>query len=237
MSKPHEWEHLAGLIEDFPPKRKLSTDKSLELLRDRTKSLVDFNVFEILGKKLYTIELKQRIEIIEMVILAIHSILFKRILSNPGKYRSCEDPGGGRISFGGSHRAETRNKYSGCNPNTLKECVNQAIGQLFIEREDKIESAVRFYQQFVLCHPFYDANGRIARLIIDSFLSYHGFIVLWSNMVVVGKAQFIKRLNRCHDRYNSRNQDVYERQLTHFVNHMKKFIIPKTDLGSLEIPQ
>jgi len=237
LPKSHDWEHLSDLIQDFPPRRPITIEKSFELLRDRTKALEDFSIFEKFGEAFFSLPIKNQVEATEEVILAIHSILFKRILSNNGKYRSGDEPGGGRVSFGGALRAETRNRYTGSNPDEIPSCVADAIKQLFTKRNDKIENAVRFYQLFVLCHPFYDANGRIARMIFASYLSYYGYIVLWTNMLVKGKAQFIKRINRCHDRYQSQDKAVYEAQIGHFVDHVKKYIISKSDLGNLSEPE
>lgn len=57
-------------------------------------------------------------------------------------------------------------------------------------------AAVRFYQKFVNVHPFYDANGRIGRLIATMYLADHNLVLSWSEFD--SKSKFIKKLNYTH---------------------------------------
>lgn len=241
MPNSVEWEYLAELIRDFPTKRKLdksrdrAVDKAFLLLRDRTKSVASFNMFEEMGPKFFEWEIDFRIEAVETIIRAYHKVLFKRILANNGEYRKSDDPNGGKVGFGGNLRFETRLKFVGCNPEKIENCVKRAISNLFSDNADKTYNALLFYQQFVFCHPFYDANGRIARFIVTSYLRHFGIIVLWSQMEA-SKSQFIKRLNRCHDRFKSTHTEAYTRQMGYFVSYVKDHLLATEDLGDLEVP-
>jgi len=45
---------------------------------------------------------------------------------------------------------------------------------------DPVRKAAIFYQKFVSTHPFYDGNGRLARLIANIYLFKFGLTINWS---------------------------------------------------------
>lgn len=73
-------------------------------------------------------------------------------------------------------------------------------------------------------HPFYDANGRIARFLITIYLSYHGYYVEWKKLDGSKKNEFIKKLNNCHIRENT---DLYEEYLEYLYKFWKPYVIKK----------
>lgn len=160
---------------------------------------------------------------LEFAIKWLHLFLYDAILSNAGNYRLSSDPQGGLINFGGQKRNEALPKYQGSSPSNIKSDVQKSLSYLVGETADPIESALRFYQAFVRCHPYYDGNGRIGRLIVTLFLRFHDLHVLWSEMEAGGNSKFIKKLNHCHDRQGQPNFDQY---LSYLVDYFRKYVRP-----------
>ncbi|MDZ7795540.1 MAG: Fic family protein [Candidatus Marinimicrobia bacterium] len=113
------------------------------------------------------------------MILVIHSILYNDILNNAGKFREKDDINNGKIYFGGVEQREFKAKYTGSPPQEIEKKIIEAIQHLVNGNESSINNAMRFYQKFVYCHPFYDANGRIARLIVSIYLYNKDLIIDW----------------------------------------------------------
>jgi Fic family protein len=151
--------------------------------------------------------------------LKIHHYLFREILSNAGLYRNYNDSNQGGIYFGPNQ------KFLGRSPSDIMEGVNDACSCLGRNDSDPVTCVVAFYQQFVLVHPFYDANGRIGRFITDVYLSYYGYHISWKRMHQNQK--WLSKLNACHQRVD---QDSYGEYLQYLVNHWQKFILHKEDI-------
>ncbi|MBU0713399.1 Fic family protein [bacterium] len=81
---------------------------------------------------------------------------------------------------------------------------------------------LRFYQHFAYIHPFYDANGRIARILMIIYLLINN-LTIKREPFDQSKGKFLKRLNRCHERFETDKSDQY---FKYFFQFMKKFITP-----------
>ena len=87
-----------------------------------------------------------------------------------------------------------------------------------------------FYQHFVKVHPFYDANGRIGRLIASIYLEYFEYKVLWKELETTKKNKFLGKLNECHKRQNPPLKEEY---LEYLYDFWKPFVI---SMQQLEMP-
>lgn len=67
-----------------------------------------------------------------------------------------------------------------------------------------------------MVHPFYDANGRIGRFMLETYLNFHNMIVQWQKLHANEK--WLKRLNECHKRFHSDNYELY---LNRLVKHWR----------------
>jgi Fic family protein len=117
---------------------------------------------------------KRRTKLTEQEILGIHKIVLENIESEyAGRYRS------GQVRIIGANFIP---------PNHLK--INDLILQLISETNknqaslDIVELVSKFHHRFVWIHPFFDGNGRTARLLMNLLLMRSGFppaIILYNN--------------------------------------------------------
>ncbi|MCF6185875.1 MAG: Fic family protein [Desulfobulbaceae bacterium] len=207
----HDREYLKQLQQDFSVDvpSPLSTSKALTAIYARYGKL-NSDAFII---KLSTIGGEQFTAIFSKLPLILHRYLFAGILSNFDKYRISTDPGDGAVFFGPDQR------FPGAPPDTIEQSVREACSVFVIDPMDAPYNAVKFYQQFVMIHPFYDANGRIGRFMVEVYLNFHGWGISWEKLCT--NEQWIKKLNDCHKRFE---QPVYDHYVDLLVNHWKKFI-------------
>ena len=202
MTDSHEATYLAELIFDFPPQEPLPVAESLrdiqfiyDLLLDRTTTpAIVFPSFSQLPCQL-------------------HQVLYQNIVSNAGIYRQIDDPKRGVVYFGAGQ------KFRGTSPNKIAVEVDAITATLIANDETPIETIVSFYQRFVQIHPFYDANGRIGRVITNIYLGYYGYHMSWD--ALHANSKWLKRLNDCHKRYGG---ELYTQYLSYLVAHWRKFI-------------
>ena len=202
MTDSHEVSYLAELISDFPTSEPLLVAEALreiqfmyDLLLDRTTTpTIAFPSFPQLPRQL-------------------HRILYQNILSNAGTYRQASDPKQGVVYFGSGQ------KFSGASPSKIAAELDAITSTLIDNDETPIETIVVFYQRFVQIHPFYDANGRIGRVIANIYLGYYGYHMSWD--ALHANSKWLKRLNDCHKRYGG---EVYYQYLEYLVAHWRKFI-------------
>lgn len=127
-----------------------------------------------------------------------HSIIFKDIISINGEFRSSDHDGSGYVYFGGQKRHELRARFTGSNPEQIKSDLKEAFEFILnFESHTPIDDALRFYQKFVFTHPFYDGNGRVARLFVNLYLLAYGKFIDWKNLQSKGK--FLNKLNYYHE--------------------------------------
>ncbi len=212
----HDREHLADLMREFPASTSPpSLDQSLKLIHLRFGQL-NAEQFAVALAPLNDTEFRVRIFSLP---LKMHRYLFQGILSNAGLYRNYNDSDHGSIHFGPNQ------KFFGRSPFDITAGVKDACSCLGRNDSDPVTCVVAFYQQFVLVHPFYDANGRIGRFITDIYLNYYEYHISWKRMHQNQK--WLSKLNACHQRVG---QDGYGQYLQYLVNHWQKFILRKEDI-------
>ena len=157
-----------------------------------------------------------------------HLDLYHGILSNAGQYRNRSDVNAGQVFFGPPYHGPPR--YAGTPAQHIPEELVPVYKGLLKHTTQPIECAFHFYQRFVQIHPFYDANGRIGRLLVCFYLDFHGYYMNWEGFSKTEK--WLKKLNACHDRYG---QAIYEEYLNYFIIYAKQYIklkdeyeLPKT---------
>ena len=219
----NEFEYLQKLIRDFPPANPIDPKSALKLLRERYVSALEVWLSLALSE----------VEDIEFPILFLgislltHRDMYEGILSNVGKIRSIHDPGIGRVIFGGpDFRTPSGGKLEGVNPRKIMGELPFAFGHLSRDSSTPVRDAMSFYQKFVRVHPFYDANGRIARLIVSVYLDYHGYFVNWGGLKKKDN-KFCNKLNKCHVRDFRNPHSKYEKYFRYLLNFFKKYVQSK----------
>ena len=216
---------LQGLIKDFPPVQHIDIDAALKQIESRFIGLSEFlpEFVKILLPSEFSSQFLG-------LTLGIHKFLFDKIVSNAGEYRKKTDPNNGVVYFGGEYaRHSSGQKFHGTNPDFIYEELQQAFALLSDKDSNPLRTSILFYQKFVRIHPFYDANGRIARLIITIYLRYHGYYVQWAKLEQTKKNKFLDKLNECHEREDQYN---FEQYFEYLYNFWKQFVIQKDELES-----
>jgi fido (protein-threonine AMPylation protein) len=145
-----------------------------------------------------------------------HEIMYDGLLTNAGRARQASDPGGGAVYFGGQHGQRRTWKFKGVPPAEIEDALDTAFAWLRLDADDPVRAAVLFYADFVRIHPFYDANGRIGRLVVSVYLDVHGIHVEWAK-IDERQSKFIKKLNECHKRHDQPHKlDSYRYFLVDF---------------------
>ncbi|HPN37384.1 MAG TPA: Fic family protein [Melioribacteraceae bacterium] len=232
MKKNEEISYLAELISDFPTSNSISPQEAFNKIFNRYHALsfrnLDFlmqDIIENIKNKLNKAKNKKEVirvkfpTIFYYLIQVIHAILFYDILSNAGKFRNKNDKNNGFVGFGGNKNGKL--KFNGVDPDKIDECVINACSHLKEKTTFPVENSMRFYQNFVYAHPFYDANGRIGRLIVTLYLSKFNLVINWEK--VESNKKFMKRLNECHKR--AEKPEEFEKYFALLINYINKFII------------
>lgn len=204
---------LSDLIDDFPVGKNLNVRKCWKKIRDRYRAINDIQIYDIIIKTLTELSSELQSPYYSRLSKLIHKILFKDILSNAGDYRQSIDPNIGYIGFGGFNHRRRGTKFRGTNPEDIASEVIIACSYLTDNSHDPVWNSIRFYQKFVHVHPFYDANGRIARFIVTFYLRYQGYYVKWRNLEEGKKDKFLKKLNKCHIREGKHGFNKYFKYL------------------------
>lgn len=163
------------------------------------------------------------------IIYTLHRYLFDSILSNAGDVRKTSDPGKGMIGFGGMRHQQQRSRFYGTTPSDIDSELDIACSHLVCEPEDPVENALRFYQHFVYIHPFYDANGRIGRVIVSTYLHLFDLYVQWNKFDGASNAEFINKLNKCHLRMESGYG--FEEYVGYLLTFFKNYVISVDELS------
>jgi len=227
--------YLKRLIEDFPSETyPEDAAKALQKIAIRYQSIESEQYFQgISATEFKELDLPQNLsDILKQRAFLIHKFLFKDILSNAGEPRKSSDPGGGTIGFGGTKHQRQRMRFKGTSPSKIDEELDEAVFHLVLEPEDPIESALRFYQHFVYIHPFYDANGRIGRVIVSTYLNLFGYYVQWGEFDGPNNSKFISKLNACHDRMESGY--TFEQYFGYLLSFFRKYVISIDELSDFE---
>ena len=129
---------------------------------------------------------------------ACHHALFVDLLRNAGDFRAHTDAGGGSVVFGGQSPRELRPNFRGATPKSIEPELLRAF-DLLAGSDDPIRASILCYQRFQRVHPFYDANGRIGRLLVTLYLVAHGQYPQWA-MLDQHHGRFVHYLNHVHKR-------------------------------------
>lgn len=221
-----ELDYLAELMADFPVvgSRVNSVEDAESLLQLRYQALLDTLVdSKELLKRLRSMPSGMDFPpILEPLTRFLHLMLFKDILSNAGNYRQPTEPKGGIVYFG--PQKGVRPRFTGTPAGEIERALSDVFRHLSKSADDPVASAVIFYQQFVRVHPFYDANGRICRLLVSLYLDYHRRYVNWDDLQHQGK--WIRKLNDCHNRQDQ--PELYNRYLSYLIAHFSNYVSDKS---------
>ena len=222
-----ELEHLDDLMGDFGTDEDIDVEVALRRIFERWQRIQSdiIAIGDSIREKVES-EVSLSSEL-KSLALGAHYYLFDGILVNAGEYRKRSDPNRGVVYFGGNEPQGMEMKYEGEHPPKIDQGINEAFSFLSYERDESkskiVKNATTFYATFVRVHPFYDANGRIGRLIMSVYLYIHDYYLDWKS-VNEKKGKLINKLNACHDRSKTKNKskkDKYRRYLSSFV---KKFV-------------
>lgn len=227
MPESSELEHLQDLLSDFSASPKLSPEEALRLSHINYRFISkDLSIsFENIPRKNYP---KHFSQFFFTVTKALHWMIFEGIFSNAGEFRKSTDPQGGQVHFGPFDRKSGKSaKFKGSAPKDIEEDLQEICRLLSPDDPDPILSTVRFYQRFVYIHHFYDANGRVGRLLVSLYLGYHGYAVLWKPLEEEKKEKFISLLNKCHDLMGKPH---YEKKIQQLYRFLKKYTLSTDEL-------
>lgn len=213
---PGEAASIQDLLSDFSKKPGISVEDV---------SNISWTRFNTLSGLLSDLNLPE--ETYEQIPRLVHKFIFNDLFTFAGKYRNKSDPKGGRIHFGlqkaHSHKAE----FTGSSPNKIDAEVKEAIKYLTKDAADPVFNAAVFYQKFVKTHPFYDANGRIGRLITTIYLKSHGLELSWHDFK--DKKSFLSKLNRCHVNPTEETYSFLAGYLRKFIHEISSFDISDSE--------
>ena len=167
-------------------------------------------------------------EIFKSIIIFSHKFLFEDYLLNAGKFRNASDRYGGIIYFGPHDAKKGRVKFIGLSPIRIDNAINKLLDIFKPNDSNPISTAVKFYQNFVFIHPFYDGNGRIGRFIMSIYLVYFNLTINWEELdKKENKNKFITKLNRCHGLVG---KPWYNSRLEELIRFFADFVIKNPDI-------
>lgn len=215
MGDSAELEQLRELIELFPSKYALDeVEEANKIARTRFDAMDNELVplVSTLAQNTSEFAVKDYIKFCRI----FHSIIFKDIISIQGEFRSSGHDGSRSVYFGGQKRQELRSRFTGSNPEQIESDLKEAFEFILnFESHTPVDDALRFYQKFVFTHPFYDGNGRVARLFVNLYLLAYGKFIDWKNLQSKGK--FLNKLNYYYETGNEKHFEWWAKVCYKFV--------------------
>lgn len=194
MGDSAELEQLRELIELFPANFDLNEVEEANRVARTRFDAMDNELVPLLSEVAKEFGVRQYMNLSH----EFHSIIFKDIISINGEFRSSDHDGSGSVYFGGQKRQELRSRFTGSKPENIESDLEEAFTYLLdFESDTPVDDALRFYQKFVFTHPFYEGNGRVARLFVNLYLLAYGKFIDWKNLQDKGK--FLSKLNYYHE--------------------------------------
>jgi len=215
---PSELATITDLLKDFAVDQSITAEEVYETSWSRFNTLDQAPLHEIF-KEGFWVKFLHR-PLYAKLPIAFHKFIYEGLFTFAGNYRISDDPLSGRIYFGRQNAQQRKPPFTGSSPKEIEMEVFEAAWFLKRRTKNPLYQAVRFYQKFVYVHPFYDANGRIGRLITNMYLANHNMIVSWSEFD--GKSKFLKKLNRCH-------LNPTEETFGYLVDYLRGFTLPLSD--------
>lgn len=198
MGYSAELEQLRELIELFPAEYSVDEVKEANRITRTRFDALDNQLIPYLANTLIKGEVKTSIDGYMDFCKSLHALIFNEIISINGEFRSSDHYDSGSVYFGGQKRQELKPRFTGSKPENIENDLRDAFKFLIdLESDTPVDNALRFYQKFVFTHPFYDGNGRIARLFVNLYLLAYGKFVDWKNLQNKGK--FLNKLNYYHE--------------------------------------
>lgn len=226
--------YLDRLLRDFATDDELTAEEAQERIKSR--QIILEKEYETFPERVVYPALKKDDgglgQVFMRLAIRFHEYLYDGILSNAGEYRKHSDPNQGRVWFGGQRGQRREHKFEGTHPNHIEEELIRAFEHLD-DLEDPYRSSIEFYMEFNRVHPFYDANGRVGRLIVTIYLHVCGLYVNWEE-IDKRQGKFIRRMNSCHKRADSRDS-LYEQYLDYLLNFWERHIEPIDDFYRPEV--
>lgn len=230
-----EESYFEGLLRDFGTAEAPSAREALKRVFERYSALQDGHA-GVAERLLLQEEYPFRAQLRALSSI-LHEFLYDGILTNAGNHRKASEPNFGRVEFGGQRGQRGRSRYRGTTPHKIETELDKAFNHLAArpsESSDPAREAMLFYAEFVAVHPFYDANGRIGRLLVSMYLYACGYHVDWTALDEK-QNKFLGKLNACHDRRTSKNRAKYHRYQRFLVNFFKRYVTPLDDFYSPDV--
>ena len=130
----------------------------------------------------------------------------------------------------GKYRTEpviiTGSKYSVCKPERIQTEMNQLFQWICKERDNyhPAEFAAQLHNRFVFIHPFFDGNGRISRLLMNTSLIQNGYMLAIIPPIL--RHEYIELLEKAHKDDRPFMDFIAERILESQMEIMRLLHIP-----------